>query len=425
MQVNNIKIFDDFDYEFENESIKKSDIFESNLSKLAFMEFMTEINKLANSINDLNELFISLLENIKRIFSFSKYNVVVFSQNVKLYSNDNFDYELNSFLINSGILKLIMSEKKPVLIPEPEKYSVTNNVYLLIIPFFSSAGYFGLVCFNTNFSKAEISKEIVLLIELATKIIGNKALAIIIDQNLKVENEKNEFMMKNLYDFKKYVAIGELCTSSFHDLKNRTQILLSSVDLVKKLDLRKEPEKICTVVNIMANEIPKFSKTIRMISDVSKNLLSDKSIVYTNIYDIITELKETLETTQITKKLHINISKKYDGIKIFGSPNSIFEALFLLLNEINKAVTNQIGVEFSISEYSKRVSINLSIKIDEISREEIFNFVDENHNLNFVMIKRIIKTLNGTIVTDFNENGLTIILDLPKRSGMKRRINEA
>jgi len=375
---------------------------------------LNEINILLR--NDLreNELIEKSFSLVSKYVDVHKYNVTIYSQNkIEFEKSNKFDLKIREYLFESGIVKLALDERKSLVIetPELEDHKADNN--LLIIPAIYSKDLYALFIMEVNHHREEIFSKYFAKLEMIFGLIGS----VLLMKFLNSEKSKLEHRVKELNEFiqteSNYATVGKICLKSFHNLKNRTQVIVSAFNILQKFSSNSENEKLNQIFNILDSEIPLFSKSIRMLSETAKNLVSENKPIYFEFDKFLKDIFDLSEILGLTKNLRINLRSNISKSKIFSNYHRLLEGFILLLLEIQSCGVREIDLQLN----EDALRLNLIISFNSLNDDNnIRDLLDDTSNIKFVRIKSLFKMNSCSFLTKLSQNSFDIMISIPKRS---------
>lgn len=362
------------------------------------------------------EIFIQkLIQVVKKLLKINGYFVSSKIDNESLFElQENFDTKLKSYLFDGGLIQLSLTEKRSLLIEYSEKFVENNSENLLIIPFILSEGTFIVFCLLFAEEKSEIFSSIFPLIEIQFSLAGSYFINKIL-QNKNEELKSNYLELEgNLNQELSYSTSGRICLKSFHSLKNKTQIIVSSFNLLRKLIDGKEDERLEKIFSILEKEIPEFARNIKLISDFSKALVTESKPVYFEFDRLINNLQDIFYASGISDNFKFNFLTKISRSKIFGYNQKLLQAFSLLLLEIYSAGIKE--VNFSNDEDENRLKFRLNVNLIEEDGNKLINLLDGKSNSKFVQIINVFKQNSCNVITKSGNGYFEILISIPKRS---------
>lgn len=380
--------------------------------------FEYEISSLVNEINNIIKKELKIEEQIEQVFLTISKVIKYKSYFVSVYENENLFYEyfnncdngLRDRLKDYGMIKIASEEKKSLIIPDPENNQNKDVETFLIISVFSKENLKTIFCINVEGERTEFINNKFSLIEMILNLLSYSILVNLTYETnklLKSEITQKENFIKNELSFS---AVGKICSKSFHNLKNRTQVLVTSFNLLQKLIPNQFDERLDKIFSILNKEIPEFSRAIKGISEFSRNILSTNTLMYFEFDRLIYEVLDFLKISGIDNTLKLEV-KNLTQSKIFGYYNKLSQAILLLIMELINMGINDL--KLSTNEDALRVNLKLHIHTDD---KQVINLLNESSNINFVQIKSLFKSNACNVFSKNFENYIEIMVSLPKRS---------
>ncbi len=405
---------------------KEKTLYQNNFELLERNSLRELLNKkvadISKEILDLQkldlepEIFIQkLIQVVKKLLKINGYFVSSKIDNESLFElQENFDTKLKSYLFDGGLIQLSLTEKRSLLIEYSEKFVENNSENLLIIPFILSEGTLIVFCLLLAEEKSEIFSSIFPLIEIQFSLAGSYFINKIL-QNKNEELKSNYLELEgNLNQELSYSTSGRICLKSFHSLKNKTQIIVSSFNLLRKLIDGKEDERLEKIFSILEKEIPEFARNIKLISDFSKALVTESKPVYFEFDRLINNLQDIFYASGISDNFKFNFLTKISRSKIFGYNQKLLQAFSLLLLEIYSAGIKE--VNFSNDEDENRLKFRLNVNLIEEDGNKLINLLDGKSNSKFVQIINVFKQNSCNVITKSGNGYFEILISIPKRS---------
>ncbi len=246
-------------------------------------QLINEINNLIKTDLQTENLINQVIQKINKLIQYGGYFIAVYSDNKIIFEKfENSNYRIREYLDSSGVLKLAVEEKRSLIIANPD-YDLENpSSNLLIIPVLESIKLYVVFVFEINSERTEVFNRYFQFVELIFTILGQRILnQIIANQNMELKKiiEKEDGL--NSIEMN-YSTVGKLCLKSFHKLKNKTQIVISSFNLLQKLIPQKD-ERIEKIFEILNKEAPEFTKTIKSLSELSKVITTNRKPYILNL----------------------------------------------------------------------------------------------------------------------------------------------
>ncbi|MCX8056285.1 MAG: hypothetical protein N3F03_01585 [Ignavibacteria bacterium] len=383
----------------------------SIINDFEILSLVNEINNTLKKDLTLKEITEQVFQKIQRLLSYKSYFIDIFYKGSLVFEfMKDCEISFKEMLRDYGVIKIAIEEKRSLFINNPIKQNNDEEESILIIPVttdnFSNI-IFGIV---VEGKRDEYFQQYFVLFELIFNALANSLLTKIIDKEngmLRSILKEKDFVIKEELN---YSTVGKICLRSFHSLKNRTQVIVSSFNLLQKLIIDSTDQKLEKIFSILNKEIPDFTKSIKMISEISKNLISEKSPMYFEIDRFIFEIKEFIDVSGIANNFEI-IIEHLSKSKIYGNYDKLFQAFLLLIMELYEEGCSKIFV----STIEDALRINLSLNI-QVSDKSLNNLLKENSNINFVQIKGLFKQNNCTLITKNAQDKIEILISIPKRS---------
>ncbi|MGB9664268.1 MAG: hypothetical protein ACPL25_05025 [Ignavibacteria bacterium] len=373
---------------------------------------LLELQKLGFEPEDYIHKFLLAIKRILKIEGYlisSKIdNELVFEQ------KDNFDSEIVSFLFDGGIINLSLNEKRSLIVEYFQHLNKDTSKNLLIIPVVLSDKTFLVFCLLISDERIDIFNSIFPLIEMLFNHSGSYIINKILEIKRKKLQEKYLILEENLVQESSYSTAGKLCIKSFHSLKNKTQIIVSSFNLLKKLVDGKDDERLEKIFTILDNEIPEFSRSIKLISDYSKTLVSESKPVYFEFDRLINNLQDIFNASGIGNNLKFNFQTKISRSKIFGFNQKLLQAFSLLFLEFFNIGIQEIN--FSNEEDENRLTLKLNINFKSETSNELGDLLDEKSNIKFVRIINLFRQNSCNVITKSGDGYYEVVISIPKRS---------
>jgi signal transduction histidine kinase len=268
---------------------------------------------------------------------------------------------------------------------------------------------------RTSYSKSDILPKKLLLIS----ILANLAFSAIANTHLcsKVERMSEEIVVlgDEISDLSKIAVVGEMSDNFFHTMKNRIQVMISSIELLNK-NVRTEE-----VMKILKEEVDRTAKALKSISDFSRGMIAKYDYGYYNVNLLITSTVDVLETTLSKAKLNITIKENPKHPHIYGSANSITQMLLFLLNELRKQLSVGSSIQIESAEQSERINIKITVKDENSPGKDFYSSFIEGENVKFAAAKRLIEQNRGAFTSAVEANNRIVYsITIPKRArGLK------
>jgi hypothetical protein len=380
-----------------------------------FAELSNDILELIKSNPNYESFIQKLLSVINKVIKIEGYSIFSKIKDEKLLeANENFDLQIQKYLLDGGLIQLSLNEKRSLLIDYEEQSDESNSKKLLIIPVVFSENAFIIFCLLVLGSKSEIFNSIFPIIEVQFNLAGSYLLNRLIDNENKKLMSTLSLVEKNIHEELSYSTAGKICLKSFHSLKNKTQIIVSSFNLLTKLMNEINDERIEKIFGILSKEIPEFARSIKLISDFSKTLISNSKPVYFEFDRFVDDLKNIYEITGISKNLKINFVSKISRSKFFGYTQKLFQAFLLILFELSSIGLEELYIDNEEDENKLRIKLNFPL-VDGI-KENVKCLLDEKSNVKFARIKNLFEQNSCSLITNSGNEYFEIIISIPKRS---------
>ncbi len=382
--------------------------------KKNYEKILLEIYRLIKEKNENIDIYNESLNTIYPILKFSNsFFLILKGEEILFEKIISTDLNLKNYLLESGLIKLAVEENKSFFLLHPE-LSKSNSKNILLIPINLGKEFKGVFCFVTDKKKEEIFSENFYLIEIILFSIGNYIFnKFMYNQledsnktsvNLKIINEQNL----------KYSVIGKMCFNSFHNLKNKLQILLSSFDILRKLYNDKKDEKLVKIFSILDTTLPEYSKIIKSISDTSKFILSDNESSYFEIKKFLIELDDFIRLTNAVKKIKISVDENISSAKVYFSENLLFQILIQLFIDLAEFLSGDLLIK--THELQHNLLLNIRFGFDSKNCDKKI-LIDENLNSKFVAIRNILQLNSSNFVINLlSDNTFEFLITLPLRS---------
>lgn len=374
-------------------------------------QLINEINNLIKTDLQTENLINQVIQKINKLIQYGGYFIAVYSDNKIIFEKfENSNYRIREYLDSSGVLKLAVEEKRSLIIANPD-YDLENpSSNLLIIPVLESIKLYVVFVFEINSERTEVFNRYFQFVELIFTILGQRILnQIIANQNMELKKiiEKEDGL--NSIEMN-YSTVGKLCLKSFHKLKNKTQIVISSFNLLQKLIPQKD-ERIEKIFEILNKEAPEFTKTIKSLSELSKVITTNRKPIYIEFEKIIIDLLDFLKLIELSNDVRISILK-IPKSKIYGSYELLIQSFLLIFFELNNLKINEIILDTTEDEFRMNVYVRTPVNERNISRD----LLEDKSNIKFVRIKKLLKQTSCTFLTKYNNDYFEIMISIPKRS---------
>ena len=357
----------------------------------------------------------NFIEEIKKYIKLEGYLIFTkFKDENLLELNEGFNYEVKNYLFDGGLIQLTLKERKLLIIEYPIKINDDSTKYLLIIPYVFSENTFVVFCLVIENDQLDFGNSLFSLIELQFNFVGS----FLINKFL---NEKNKELKSNLLRLEQdinqelnYATAGKVCLKSFHNLKNRTQVIVSSFNLLNKLIDTKNDERLNKISEILNKEIPEFSKAIKLISEHSKSLITESKPIYFEFDKFILDIRNLFDATGLSNNFKFNFSKKLSSSKIFGYNQKLLQAFILLFYELQSNGIKEVSLENEEDE--KRLRLKVNFKSTEENSIDLRSLLNEKSNLKFARIKNLFMKNSCVVITNSDGCQFEIVISIPKRS---------
>lgn len=405
--------------EFKTEDIGTKKIYsyidtsDKIFEKKNYEKILLEIYRLIKEKNN-NDIYIESLNRIYHILNFTTAFFMILKGEEVLYQKIiNADLYLRNYLIESGLIKLAIEENKSFFLLHPE-LSKSDSRNILLIPINLGKEFSGLFCFVTDKKKEEIFSENFYMVEIILFSIGNYMFnKFMYNQLEEINNTSVNQKVINEQNLE-YSVIGKMCFNSFHNLKNKVQILLSSFDILRKLHHDRKDEKLEKIFSILDTTIPEYSKVIKSISDRSKFILSKNESTYFEIKKFLIEFIDFIRLTNAVKRIKISVNENISNAKIYFSENLLFQILIQLLMDLDEFLSGNLYIK--TYELQHNLLLNLRFDFDLRNYDEKI-LIDENLNSKFAAIRNILQINSSNFVINLlSDNTLEFLITLPLRS---------
>lgn len=382
--------------------------------KKNYEKILLEVYRFIKEKNEETDIYEETLNTIYHILNFTtSFFLILKGEEVLFEKIINADLNLKNYLLDSGLIKLALAENRSFYLLHPE-LSQSNLKNILLIPINLGKEFNGVFCFVTDKKKEEIFSENFYFIEIILFSIGNYIFNKFIYNQLE-ENNKTSVNQKIINEQSlKYSVIGKMCFNSFHNLKNKVQILLSSFDILRKLYHDKKDEKLEKIFSILDTTIPEYSKIVKSISDTSKFILSDNESSYFEIKKFLIELNDFIRLTNAVKKNKISVDENISSAKVYFSENLLFQILIQLFIDLSEFLAGNLLIK--THELQHNLLLNIKFDFDSKNCDEKI-LIDENLNIKFASIRNILQLNSSNFVINLlSDNTLEFLITLPLRS---------
>lgn len=390
----------------------------NNLNELVHKNFaelsneLLELQKLSLEPEDYIDKFLLAVKKILKVDGYLICSKI--DDDLVFELKENFNSELISYLFDGGLINLSLSEKRSLIIEDLQQLNKVSSKNLLIIPVVLSDKTYFIFCLLISDKKTDIFTSIFPIVEMQFYLSGNYIINRLLE-NKKEKLQENYLKLKeNLFQELSYSTAGKICLKSFHTLKNKTQIIVSSFNLLKKLIDEKAEERLEKIFVILDNEIPEFARNIKLISDFSKTLVTDGKPVYFEFDRLLNNLQDIFNASGIANNLKFNFPTKISRSKIFGYNQKLLQAFSLLFWELYNIGIQEIN--FSNEEDENRLTLHLNINLKSETDHELRNLLDEKSNVKFVRINSLFKQNSCKVITKSGDGYFEILISIPKRS---------
>lgn len=379
-----------------------------------FLQVFNKINELIRYISEPENLVKEFFNEIKTLIEFESYFVSLYIDNEPVLTSElNFSEDLKQYLIDGGVFRLVLEERKSLSLEYPNSGGKCIIKKLLVVPYVLSKNNYAIFCltlmqkniFTSSFALIEAIFSLVGS-HLITKTINNKA------KNLEAKIfELNDYLNKEINQ----AVVSKVFSKSFHYLKNRTQVLVSSFNLIQKIVANYKDERLEKVLQILSSEVPEYSRAIRMISDFAKVMTNDSKPIYFEFYMFITDIQNLMNLTGISKEMKLTISPSISKSKIYGYYYKLLQAFILLILELYDNGSTELEIE-SQEEANRLIT---KLRITNITNHDgLRSLLDENSNVKFVQVKNLFMQNFCKIISYVTSDSLEIFISLPKRSSV-------
>lgn len=372
---------------------------------------INEINSLIKFDIETEILINQVIQKINNLINIKGYFATVYLDSKILFEKfENLDINVREYLENSGVLRLAIEEKRSLILSNPEYDLKTNHSNLLIVPSIDSKEHYVIFCLELGVERTETFNRYFSLIELILNLLGKKILiSLVTEQNDELRKEiENENNLKSIEI--NYSTVGKICLKSFHNLKNKTQIVVSSFNLLQKIISDKD-EKIVKIFEILNNEIPEFAKMIKNLSELSKTLTNNRKPIYMEFEKFIIDILEFLKLIELTNNINIQL-RRISKSKIFGNYELLLQAFLLIFLELYSRKIKELELDTNEDEFR----VNVKIKMPNNSKNLSNNLLEDKSNIKFVQIKNLFKQSSCTFLTNSTAEAFEIMISIPKRS---------
>lgn len=377
--------------------------------------FIHKVLELIKSDLQPEILIQKFIEEIKKYFKLEGYYVYSkISSDNSIELEENFNSVIKAYIFNGGLIQFSLKEKKSLTIEDPERISEVSAQNLLIIPFYYSEDTFIVFCLTIANENLEVVNSFFPLIEMQFSLIGSYFLNKFFDANIRELKSSKIKLEQNIIAELSFATTGKIFLKSFHNLKNRTQVIVSSFNLLNKLIDTKNDERLKKISEILNKEIPEFSKAIKLISDFSKSLVTENKPIYFEFDQFIYDIQNIFETIGMSNNFRFNFSSKVSRSRIFGYNQKLTQAFILLFLELQSKGIKEVNI--STEENEKRMNLKINFKLTEEDRVDINSLFNEKSNLKFARIKNLFMTSSCMVTTNTYEDNFEIIITIPKRS---------
>lgn len=393
------------------------DEFQDQTSDLMLISNLIET---INSSEDVCQIETKLQENIQNIIAIDFCSLMFWEESKQKLLPVSPDSEKKSQsivdrLIEEGIADWIISEKDVAIVPDLETLQNEIKKFFIIVPLIQSKIDFGLLVLRTSYGRSDILPKKISLIT----ILANLAFSAIANTHLyrKVEamNEEIEVLENEISELSKIAVIGEISDNFFHTMKNRIQVMISSLELLNKNVKTEE------VMKILKEEVNRTAKALKNVSDFSRGMFAKYDYGYYNVNSIINSTVEVLENTLSKAKLDITVKNHPMHPQIYGSANTITQVLVFVLNELRKQLSTGSSIQIESAEQSERINIKITAVDVNFSAKDFSSLFIEKENVKFAAAKRLIEQNRGAFTSAVEANNKIVLsITIPKRArGLK------
>ncbi|MCX8009605.1 MAG: hypothetical protein N3A61_00495 [Ignavibacteria bacterium] len=316
-------------------------------------------------------------------------------------------------LIESGIIQWIFNEKKSAVIPDLDNYSSENQIYFVVVPIILMNKNAGIFLLQTEVDKSCISKS---LLNLITTVVNQAFLSLMAK---KLSDEK--YSIKNeLSILEEQISgaslIGNLDAGYFHQMKNKLQVILSSIQLIQK---GIDPNNL---LNILKQETQKVCELTKKISDYFKPFSNQEVYEYVNLNQLLNSARDVTQFVLNESQIRINLIENPKQPQVYTCSSFLRKSLFYFIYQLGQTIgkNGSINLETIINEH--RITVKIQTDEINIDKDLLKNLFDEQKDIKYKALKKKIMKNNWSIVTRLAENKkVTILLTLPKKFRSKMR----
>lgn len=384
------------------------------------LKLISNLIETINSSEDVCQIEAKLQDNIQNIIAIDFCSLLFWEESKQKLLPVSRDSEKKSQnivdrLIEEGIADWIISEKNVAIVPDLETFQNEIKKFFIIVPLIQSKIDFGLLVLRTSYGRSDILPKKISLIT----ILANLAFSAIANTHLyyKVEamDEERNVLMNEISELSKIAVIGEISDNFYHTMKNRIQVMISSLELLNK-NVKTED-----VMKILKEEVSRTAKALKSISDFSRGMFAKYDYGYYNVNSIINSTVDVLETTLSKAKLDVTVKNHPLHPQIYGSANTITQVLVFLLNELRKQLSTGSTIQIENTEQSERINIKITAVDVNSSVKDFSSLFIEKENVKFAIAKRLIEQNRGAFTSAVESNNKIVLsITIPKRArGLK------
>lgn len=330
-------------------------------------------------------------------------------------SHAAFDEIVNQQL-EEGILDWVITEKKPVIIPDLSAYGA---MHFVIVPLLVRNEGMGVFILHTSKSQEEFTNHDLQLLS----ILANSAAVGVENWRTYVElNQAQEDIKTSqaqMLQSSKLAAVGEMAGAVIHEIKNPVQILLGQMELYKR---GIQPENW---LETMGQQIDRLVKITRRLLDFSRAVPDEFPLELVQINGALKEVTELVRHQFKSGKIELVVELGENVPQIFGNTLYLQQVFLNLIMNARDAMPNGgrllIHTEY-INGFARLHFSDTGEGIDPENLAKVFQAFfttkekGKGTGLGLSVAHRIIKQHEGTITVESQIGiGTTFSIAIPVR----------